>query len=126
MGTSLGASPPVSFVDPITKADLQELLQRHEGNLEEIHSQLQAEARKNPYVRKLLQGYLDGSEPTGAIDSLRNGFSGPFQVPPPPPRPPAMPPAMLVEAIRPMNRFVYRPTVEASSTLRLLLDVAVQ
>eukprot|EP00438_Fugacium_kawagutii_P021226 Skav220505 [mRNA] locus=scaffold4697:94428:100653:- [translate_table: standard] len=61
------------------KADLQELLQRHQGNLEEIHSQLQAEARKNPYVRKLLQGYLDGSEPTGAIDSLRiNGFSGPF------------------------------------------------
>lgn len=44
------------------KADLQELLLQHDGRLEEIHVELQAEARKNPYVRKLLQGYLDGRE----------------------------------------------------------------
>lgn len=41
------------------KADVQELLQASEGRLEQIHDELQAEARKSTYVRKLLQGYLD-------------------------------------------------------------------
>eukprot|EP00435_Cladocopium_sp_Y103_P015062 s141_g3.t1 len=53
------------------KADLQDLLLQHDGRLEEIHAELQAEARKNPYVRKLLQGYLDGREEEGMALQLR-------------------------------------------------------
>ncbi|CAJ1387471.1 unnamed protein product [Effrenium voratum] len=41
------------------KTSVQEMLQAHKGRVEEIHHELQAEARKSPYVRKLLQGYLD-------------------------------------------------------------------
>lgn len=41
------------------KAAVHELLQASDGRLEQIHDELQAEARKSPYVRKLLQGYLD-------------------------------------------------------------------
>jgi len=75
------------------KAAVQELLQINEGNLHSIHHELQAEARKNPYIRKLLQGYLDLDEP-GSFGSEIDSFvsSGPpgLSIPPPPPLPDAV------------------------------------
>ena len=44
------------------KAAVQELLQSGVP-LADVHDDLQAEARKSPYVRKLLQGYLDEGKP---------------------------------------------------------------
>lgn len=44
------------------KATVQELLQKGLP-LADVHDDLQAEARKSPYVRKLLQGYLDEGKP---------------------------------------------------------------
>ncbi|CAJ1336728.1 unnamed protein product [Effrenium voratum] len=44
------------------KQSVKELLAAHKGDVEEIHEKLQDEARKSPYVRKLLQGYLDGAD----------------------------------------------------------------
>ena len=44
------------------KSVVQKLLQQLELNPDQIHEELQSEARKSPYVRKLLQGYLDGTD----------------------------------------------------------------
>ena len=60
------------------KAAIQEILQKNAGRLHEIHDDLQWEARKNTYIRKVLQGYLDNGL----------GLDG---VPLPPPRPFATP-----------------------------------
>ena len=73
------------------KAAVQELLQINEGNLHLIHHELQAEARKNPYIRKLLQGYLDLDEPATFGSEMGFVSSGPpgLSIPPPPPLPDA-------------------------------------
>ena len=44
------------------KTVVQKLLQQMELNPDKAHEELQAEANKSSYVRKLLQGYLDGNE----------------------------------------------------------------
>ena len=58
------------------KAAVTEILQANEGKLELAHDELQAEARKSPYVRKLLQGYLESE-----FDGQLVGGESPFLTP---------------------------------------------
>ena len=71
------------------KSVVQKLLQQMELNPDKAHEELQAEANKSSYVRKLLQGYLDGNESMLDLEPLPQfpmAYSPmPFRPPPPPP-----------------------------------------
>ena len=76
------------------KSVVQKLLQQMELNPDKAHEELQAEANKSSYVRKLLQGYLDGNESMLDLEPLPQfpmAYSPmPFRPPPPPAHTPTL------------------------------------